>query len=56
MAGPKRVPFKNKTYQKRDYRARWLLHFMIGGVMSWPLAMAIGRRAQTYTGGVPIVP
>lgn len=29
---------------------------MIGGVLSWPLAMAMGRRAQVYQTGVPVSP
>jgi hypothetical protein len=29
---------------------------MIGAALSWPLAIWLGRKAQTFGGGVPLVP
>lgn len=47
MAGPKRVPFKNKTKLMNQYRTEYLLWFALGAGLSWPFAVVIGRRAMT---------
>ena len=56
MASPKRYPFGNRTSILNRYRSEFLGHMMVGAALSWPLAVAIGRRAQRYQGGVAIVP
>jgi len=56
MAGPKRVPYKNKHELKLQYRWEYLMYFLGGCWLSWPIAMAVGRRAQTSAGGVAVYP
>lgn len=34
----------------------WAQWFLIGGALSWPLAMRFGNWAQTYQSGVGVVP
>ena len=54
--GPKRVPYNNKSQLVAEYRAEWLQYFLIGAALGWPLGTRVGRWAQTYQGGVPVVP
>lgn len=54
MCGPKRVPFKNIRECRDQYRQSFLLNFLVGAALSWPLAVVIGRRSQRYQGGVPV--
>lgn len=56
MAGPKRVPYKNKAEMQKQYRFEYMLYFIGGCWIAWPLAMAVGRRAQVSSGGVPVYP
>lgn len=56
MAAPKRVPWKNYRQLRDDYRRQWLLNFMFGAAVSWPLAVLVGRRAMVSQGGVAAVP
>ena len=54
--GPKRVPYNNKSQLVAEYRAEWIQWFLMGGLLGWPLGTRVGRWAQTYQGGVPVVP
>ena len=56
MASPKRVPFKNYKELRDDYRREFIINFLAGAMLGWPLAVIIGRRATTYQGGVGVVP
>ena len=56
MANPKRVPWKNKVQLERQYKFTFYTHMLVGGVLAYPLAVAVGRRMRTYQGGVPVVP
>lgn len=56
MSNPKRVPWKNYRQLRDDYRRQWVLNFVIGGALAWPLAVLIGRRATVSQGGVAAVP
>lgn len=56
MAGPKRVPFKNKQILTKQYRSEYWINFFIGVALSYPVAILVGNRAQRYQGGVPVVP
>lgn len=41
---------------KKQYRVTWLVNFLIGGTLTWPLGVYVGRRMTRYQGGTPIVP
>ena len=56
MANPKRVPFKNMLTLKQEYRREFYYNFAFGALLGWPLAVLVGKRAQTYQGGVAVVP
>ena len=56
MANPKRVPFKNMLTLKQEYRREFYYNFAFGALLGWPLAVLIGKRTQTYQGGVAVVP
>lgn len=56
MSSPKRVPWKNYRQLRDDYRRQWIVNFIIGAGLSWPLAVLIGRRAMVSQGGVAAVP
>lgn len=56
MAGPKRIPWRNSYEIKNDFKREWWTNFVIGGMLFWPFACAIGRRAKSTRGGVPTVP
>lgn len=55
-AGPKRWPWKNQREVKRQYQYTFLANAMLGAFLTAPVAVWVGRRAQRYQGGVPIVP
>ena len=56
MAGPKRIPYKNYKAMRTAYRREYLMWFLIGAGLTWPLAAMIGKRATHYQGGVAVVP
>jgi|TARA_B110001450_G_scaffold180229_1_gene168372 hypothetical protein len=56
MSGPKRVPFKNFKELRDEYRRNFIINFMFGAMLGWPIAMKMGRWGQTYQGGVSVVP
>jgi hypothetical protein len=56
MAGPKRIPWKNAYEIKNDYKKIWLINFLTGAVIFWPVAAMIGRRMKRTTGGTPMIP
>jgi hypothetical protein len=55
-ANPKRWAWKNKRETKNQFQFTFMVNAMIGGVLTAPFAVWVGRRAQRYQGGVPIVP
>ena len=48
MNGPKRHAWKNLHYLKGQYRREYYSWFLIGAVMTWPLAIIVGRRCQRW--------
>ena len=56
MAGPKRVPWKNYRELRDKYRRQWILNFLIGAALPWPIAGLVGRRAMVSQGGVAVAP
>ena len=54
-ANPKRIPWKNTRQIKRQYQYTFGLNWMVGTVLSWPIATMIGRHFKTTKGGVPAV-
>lgn len=56
MAGPKRIPWKNSREINKDHKRIFLLNFLTGAVLFWPIACIIGRRSKRYSGGTPVVP
>jgi hypothetical protein len=48
MSGPKRVPFKNYKELRDEYRRNFIINFMFGAMLGWPIAMKMGRWGQTY--------
>ena len=56
MANPKRWAWKNQRETKNQYQFTFWTNAMIGGFLTVPLAVWVGRRAQKYQGGVPIIP
>ena len=55
-ANPKRIPWKNHRELKRQYQYNFLLSWIAGAVLTWPVAVFIGRKYKTTWTGVPIVP
>ena len=55
-ASPKRIGWKNNRDTKMQYKTTFFFNFLIGAGLSWPLAVAVGRRMKHYQGGVPVVP
>ena len=41
---------------KLEYRYEYLQWFTVGAILGWPLAVVIGRKAQSTMGGVPVYP
>jgi hypothetical protein len=41
---------------KQNYGYNFFLHFLVGGAITYPLAVSFGRWSMKYTGGVPVVP
>ena len=56
MAGPKRIPWRNHRELKRQFQYTFLAHWIVGGVVFWPIACVFGNRMKRYQGGVPVVP
>jgi hypothetical protein len=56
MAGPKRVIYKNLIELKTEYRIEYAQWFLLGAMLTWPIACLIGKRAQRYQGGVGVAP
>ena len=44
QAGPKRVPFKNYSLLKNEYRMEWMQWFLIGSCAAWPVAALVGHN------------
>ena len=55
MAGPKRWPWKNYRELKRDIRVTWFYNFVIGAILTSPLAIWFARKQQQTSGGVPVI-
>lgn len=55
-ANPKRWAWKNKRETKNQFQFTFLVNGLIGSVLTAPLAVWVGRRAQYGQGGVPTVP
>ena len=56
MAGPKRWPWKNQLAQKKEYQSQFFTAMVLGFLLSWPLGVFFGKKAQTREFGVPKVP
>lgn len=56
MASPKRWAWKNMRDVKHQYQYTFTINFLLGAALTWPFAIWVGRRAQRYQGGVPVVP
>lgn len=56
MAGPKRWPWKNQRDTSKSYSVTFLVHWAFGAVITWPLAVLVGRRMKVTQGGVPQYP
>ena len=56
MSNPKRHGFKNKHKLVKRYRSEFWLNFLIGGALSYPLAVAVGKRMSVSQGGVVAAP
>ena len=56
MAGPKRIPWKNQYEIKKNYQKIFLMNWLTGAAIFWPIACIFGRRMKYYQGGVPVVP
>jgi hypothetical protein len=56
MASPKRWAWKNAREIKNQYAFTFYTNMAIGSILTAPFAIWVGRRAQRYQSGVPIVP
>lgn len=56
MAGPKRLPWQNQREIQRTYKYTFLVHWLMGGLLAWPVGVFVGRRMKMTQGGVPITP
>lgn len=56
MANPKRWAWTNQREMKRQYQYTFATHFVLGGLLAWPLGVAVGRWSQKTTAGVPRIP
>ena len=54
-AGPNRTPFKRYSEMRERYQLTWYTNYMIGTLLSWPLAVFVGRSYRRGTSGVPRV-
>ena len=54
-ANPKRIPWKNTRQLKRQYQFTFTTNWVIGSILSWPVAAMIGRSFKKNAGGVPMV-
>ena len=55
MAGPKRWPWKNYREIKNQYQITFMINGIFGGLLTWPLAVWMGRYMQSTVGGIPKV-
>jgi hypothetical protein len=55
QAGPLRSPYKRTRVLLQEYRINYFFNFCIGSLVSAPLAIWMGRRNRTTSGGVPVV-
>jgi hypothetical protein len=53
---PKRWAHKNSREIKNQYQFTFCTNFVIGALLTWPLAVLVGRRWKRTQGGVPAVP
>lgn len=53
MCGPLRVPYKNELERRKVENNKWWHLFMVGAVLSSPVAIWYGKRFRTTQGGVP---
>ena len=54
-ANPKRIPWKNTRQLKRQHQYTFMMHWLLGAAITWPVAAAFGRFMKTSRGGVPAV-
>ena len=54
-ANPKRIPWKNQRQLKRQHQFTFMIHWIAGSFLAWPLAAYVGRRFKVTRGGVPAV-
>lgn len=54
-ANPKRIPWKNTRQVKRQHQVTFMCHWVLGSLLSWPIAAMVGRSFKTSKGGVPEV-
>lgn len=54
-ANPKRIPWKNTRQIKRQHQYTFGINWLIGSLLSWPLAAMVGRSFKTNVSGVPMV-
>ena len=54
-ANPKRIPWKNQRQLKRQHQYTFLMHWIAGAALAWPIAAFVGRRFKVTRGGVPTV-
>ena len=55
MASPKRIPWKNQRQLKHQHQWTFIINWMIGSALFWPVATMIGRYNKTSRAGVPAV-
>ena len=55
-ANPKRIPWKNMRQLKRQYQYNIIVHWALGALLTWPVAVSIGKLYQKTWHGVPLVP
>lgn len=55
-AGPKRIPWKNSQEIQTQYAINFYVNWAMGAILSWPVAVMIGRRMKQTPGGVPAFP
>jgi len=55
-AGPRRIPFKRIKELKDRMRTEFLINWILGCAIFWPVGVLVGRRAKISSTGVPVVP
>lgn len=46
-ANPKRIPWKNTRSVKRQYQSDFIMNWIIGTVLFWPVGVLVGRRYRS---------